>query len=158
MTGLVRQIDKEAEYANIENTDSLRNTLETLYFESSISVSTSGDNQNYYQASDGNYYHHIIDPTTLFPVATNLHALTVVTDLSAGDAEALSKAFFILNYEDGLVYYQSLQTLYPNNFIGVLWVYEIDQAPSSATHLINSEGFSLVHTDNLIEHSRLYRQ
>ncbi|CAN5203303.1 ACP S-malonyltransferase [soil metagenome] len=30
LTGLVRQIDKEALYANIENTDSLRNTLETL--------------------------------------------------------------------------------------------------------------------------------
>jgi [acyl-carrier-protein] S-malonyltransferase len=30
LTGLVRQIDKEAVYANIENTESLRNTLETL--------------------------------------------------------------------------------------------------------------------------------
>lgn len=30
LTGLVRQIRKEATYANIENTDSLRNTLETL--------------------------------------------------------------------------------------------------------------------------------
>lgn len=30
LTGLVRQIDKEAVYANIENTDSLRNTLESL--------------------------------------------------------------------------------------------------------------------------------
>jgi [acyl-carrier-protein] S-malonyltransferase len=30
LTGLVRQIDKDAGFANIENTDSLRNTLETL--------------------------------------------------------------------------------------------------------------------------------
>ncbi len=30
LSGLVRQIDKEAKYANIENTESLRNTLETL--------------------------------------------------------------------------------------------------------------------------------
>ncbi len=30
LSGLVRQIDKEAGYANIENTESLRNTLETL--------------------------------------------------------------------------------------------------------------------------------
>ena len=29
LSGLVRQIDKEAQYANIENTESLRNTLET---------------------------------------------------------------------------------------------------------------------------------
>jgi [acyl-carrier-protein] S-malonyltransferase len=30
LTGLVRQINRESTYANIENTDSLRNTLETL--------------------------------------------------------------------------------------------------------------------------------
>jgi [acyl-carrier-protein] S-malonyltransferase len=30
LTGLVRQIDREAVYSNIENTESLRNTLETL--------------------------------------------------------------------------------------------------------------------------------
>jgi len=30
LTGLVRQINKEVAYANIENTDGLRNTLETL--------------------------------------------------------------------------------------------------------------------------------
>ena len=30
LTGLVRQIDRNAVYTNIENTTSLRNTLETL--------------------------------------------------------------------------------------------------------------------------------
>ena len=30
LTGLVRQIDRESVYANIENTEGLRNTLETL--------------------------------------------------------------------------------------------------------------------------------
>jgi [acyl-carrier-protein] S-malonyltransferase len=29
LSGLIRQIDKEAEYANIEDTEGLRNTLET---------------------------------------------------------------------------------------------------------------------------------
>jgi [acyl-carrier-protein] S-malonyltransferase len=30
LTGLVRQMNREASFANIENTESLRNTLETL--------------------------------------------------------------------------------------------------------------------------------
>jgi [acyl-carrier-protein] S-malonyltransferase len=30
LTGLVRQINRDAVYANIENTEGLRNTLETL--------------------------------------------------------------------------------------------------------------------------------
>lgn len=133
------------------------NTVDTLYFPADISVSTSGDNQNYYIAEDGNTYHHIIDPSTLFPVVTDLHAVTVVTDLKAGDAEALSKAFFIMPYDEAMTYYADIQAKYPNNFIGVLWVYELDKAPANASNIINSEGFTLVHTDNLIEHSRLYR-
>lgn len=132
-------------------------TVDTLYFPSDISVSTSGDNQNYYVADDGKYYHHIIDPKTLFPVETSLHAVTVVTDLSAGDAEALSKAFFILSYDEAIAYYEQVQVLYPNNYFGVLWVYELNQAPLSAKNVIESLDFTLVHTDNLLEHSRLYR-
>ncbi len=133
------------------------NTIDTLYFPADISISTSGDNQNYYMAEDGNYYHHIIDPSTLYPVVTNLHAVTVVTDLKAGDAEALSKAFFILDYDRAMEYYAEIQAKYPNNYFGVLWVYEEGLAPANASNVIDSEGFSLVHTDNLIEHSRLYR-
>ncbi len=133
------------------------NTIDTLYFPADISISTSGDNQNYYVAEDGNYYHHIIDPVTLYPVVTNLHAVTVVTDLKAGDAEALSKAFFILDYDRAMEYYTEIQTKYPDNYFGVLWVYEEGLAPTNASNIIDSEGFSLVHTDNLVDHSRLYR-
>lgn len=133
------------------------NTIDTLYFPADISVSTSGDNQNYYVAEDGQYYHHIIDPSTLYPVVTNLHAVTVVTDLKAGDAEALSKAFFILDYDSAMEYYADIQAKYPDNYFGVLFVYEQGYAPSNANNVIDSEGFSLVHTDNLLEHSRLYR-
>lgn len=132
-------------------------TVDTLYFNGSVKVSTSGDNQNYYQAQDGNFYHHLIDPTTLFPVVTPLHAVTIITDLSAGDAEALSKAMFILPYEQADPYLKTLQAQYPNNFIGAVWVYESGQAPASAVHVIDSEGYSLVHSDNMVEHSRLYR-
>lgn len=131
-------------------------TLDTLYFPSDISISTSGDNQNYYIATDGQYYHHLIDPQTLFPVASYLHALTIATDLSAADAEALSKVLFILPFEEAHAYLLDLQIKYPVHFIGALWVFEAGKAPDS-NYVMDSEGFSLVHSANLVEHSRLYR-
>lgn len=132
------------------------NTLDTLYFTGSISVSTSGDNQNYYIAEDGLYYHHLIDPNTLYPVVSPLHAVTVVTSLSAGEAEALSKTLFILPYDQALQFLTDFQSKNPDVYLGALWVFEKGQEPQ-ATHVIESEGFMVVHTDNLIEHSRLYR-
>lgn len=133
------------------------NTIDTLYFKGSISVSTSGDNQNYYIAEDGQYYHHLIDPNTLFPVVSPLHAVTVVTSMSAGDAEALSKALFILPFDQATLFLDDFSQTHPDVFLGALWVFEKGQEPQ-ATHVIESEGYMLVHTDNLIEHSRLYRK
>lgn len=132
------------------------NSVDTLYFPGDIAVSTSGDNQNYYTAQDGNIYHHLIDPSTLFPVQSSLHAVTVTTTLSAGDAEALSKALFILPYEEASFYLSDLQTSFPNEFIGALWVFEMGQAPQGST-FIDSEGYRLVHSENLKDKSRLYR-
>lgn len=132
------------------------NSVDTLYFPGDIAVSTSGDNQNYYSAQDGNIYHHLIDPSTLFPVTSMLHSVTVTTSLSAGDAEALSKALFILPYEEAMTYLTQLQAENPDQFIGAVWVYELGQAPQG-THSIESEGFSLVHSENLKDKSRLYR-
>lgn len=131
-------------------------TLDTLYFPSSISISTSGDNQNYFIASDGQYYHHLIDPKTLFPTQSDLHAVTIATDLSAADAEALSKILFILPFTEAETYLTNLQNQYPDQFIGALWVFEEGKAPESL-YVKDSEGFSVIHSSNLIEHSRLYR-
>ncbi len=131
-------------------------SVDTLFFEGPIHISTSGDNQNYYIAEGGVVYHHLIDPNTLYPVVTNLHSVTIATSLSAGAAEALSKAMFILPYDDALALLTQLKTDHPNETIDAVWVYTLNQAPVNAIS-VESEGFSIVHSEDLKDQSRLYR-
>lgn len=131
-------------------------SVDTLFFAGSTHISTSGDNQNYYIADDGVTYHHLIDPNTLYPVVSNLHSVTIATSLSAGTAEALSKALFILPYDDALALLNQLKQENPNESIDAVWVYELGKAPTNATS-IDSEGFSIVHSSDIQAQSRLYR-
>lgn len=131
-------------------------SVDTLYFEGSIHISTSGDNQNYYIAEGDITYHHLIDPSTLYPVVTSLHSVTIATSLSAASAEALSKAMFILPYDEALELLNKLKAENPNDVIDAVWVYELDQAPSN-TESIGSAGFSVVHSKDIQGQSRLYR-
>ncbi|MHB8096093.1 MAG: FAD:protein FMN transferase [Erysipelotrichaceae bacterium] len=131
-------------------------SVDTLYFEGSIHISTSGDNQNYYIAEGDITYHHLIDPSTLYPVVTSLHSVTIATSLSAASAEALSKAMFILPYDDALELLNKLKAENPNEVIDAVWVYELDQAPSNSESK-GSAGFSVVHSKDIQDQSRLYR-
>ncbi len=78
--------------------------LDTAYV-AGLSVTTAGDYQRYYTV-DGKRYHHIIDPETLMP-ANHFKAVSVVTESSAV-ADFVDTVLFILPYEDGLAYIQSI--------------------------------------------------
>ena len=71
--------------------------LHTLYLTKG-SIVTSGDYQRAYMV-DGQLYHHIIDPHTLYP-GTLWRAVTVVCE-DSGLADALSTALFLLPQADG---------------------------------------------------------
>ena len=81
----------------VQDPDGGDNYLHTLYLHKGSMV-TSGDYQRAYLV-DGEIYHHIIDPDTLYP-GTLWRAVTVVCP-DSGLADALSTALFLLPMEAG---------------------------------------------------------
>lgn len=69
------------------------------------SLVTSGDYERYYTVN-GKNYHHIIDPNTLFP-ADYFHSVTIICK-DSGVADALSTSVFIMPFDEGLKYINSL--------------------------------------------------
>ena len=81
----------------VQDPDGGENYLHTLYLTKGSMV-TSGDYQRAYMV-DGELYHHIIDPDTLYP-GKLWRAVTVVCP-DSGLADALSTALFLLPVEEG---------------------------------------------------------
>ena len=81
----------------VQNPDGGENYLHTLYLPRGSMV-TSGDYQRAYLV-DGEVYHHIIDPDTLYP-GKLWRAVTVVCP-DSGLADALSTALFLLPRSEG---------------------------------------------------------
>ena len=81
----------------VQNPDGGDNYLHTLYLHKG-SIVTSGDYQRAYLV-DGELYHHIIDPDTLYP-GRLWRAVTVVCD-DSGLGDALSTALFLLPMDAG---------------------------------------------------------
>ena len=81
----------------VQNPDGGENYLHTLYLTKGSMV-TSGDYQRAYLV-DGEIYHHIIDPDTLYP-GNKWRAVTVVCP-DSGLAGALSTALFLLPQDAG---------------------------------------------------------
>jgi FAD:protein FMN transferase len=73
-----------------------------------ISVVTSGSYERYYEYN-GNRYHHIIDPITLYPPNYML-SVTIITRDSAL-ADVLSTTLFLMNIEDGIKYINNLDNV-----------------------------------------------
>ncbi|MBR7177910.1 MAG: FAD:protein FMN transferase [Oscillospiraceae bacterium] len=81
----------------VQNPDGGDDYLHTLYLHKG-SIVTSGDYQRAYMV-DGELYHHIIDPDTLYP-GRLWRAVTVVCD-DSGLGDALSTALFLLPMDAG---------------------------------------------------------
>ena len=81
-------------------------TLVAVVSVSDTSVVTSGIDERYFE-KDGNFYHHILDKTTGYPIVNELTAITIITPVST-DADALSTTCFSLGLEKGLDLLESL--------------------------------------------------
>lgn len=89
----------------IQNPNEKEEFLHTIFVEEG-SVVTSGDYQRAYQV-DGEMYHHIIDPDTLYP-GTYWRSVTVVCG-DSGIADALSTSLFLMSKEEGLQFLEQYQ-------------------------------------------------
>ena len=81
----------------VQDPDGGDSYLHTLYLTKGSMV-TSGDYQRAFLV-DGKFYHHIIDPDTLYP-SEYWRSVTIVCD-DSGLADALSTALFLLPLEEG---------------------------------------------------------
>jgi thiamine biosynthesis lipoprotein len=86
----------------IEDPREVGRVLAVVSCEGTLSVSTSGDYQVYFER-DGVRYHHILDPATGLP-ARGVRSLTVFGTISALDADILSTALFVMGPDRALAY------------------------------------------------------
>jgi thiamine biosynthesis lipoprotein len=114
--------------------------------EGSSSFVTSGDYQRYYIAEDGNQYHHIIDPSTLFP-ANHFHSVTVITK-DSGIADALSTTLFTVDYETGMEIVEEFKKNHPNETLDVIWTMN-KNIEINSDYVKEIDGFKVVYTKDL---------
>lgn len=123
---------------------SMTSALGVLSLNGNYSMVTSGDYQRFYKVN-GESYHHIIDPKTLYPSSYH-RAVTVVCENSA-IADALSTSLFTMSYEDGMKLIEKLKK--ENIQVSAIWVYDQNiQAPKDTeiTHLL---GYDVIITPDL---------
>lgn len=75
------------------------------------SMVSSGIYERYFYDTDGNFYHHILNPKTGYPCDTDLLQVTIISkDSATGDA--LSTSCFALGLEKGMELIHSLTDVY----------------------------------------------
>lgn len=89
------------------------NDIMDVLFISDMSLVTSGDYQRFF-TYEGIRYHHLIDPDTLMP-AHHMRSVTIITK-DSGYADLLSTAVFLMPFEEGYAFVQSLEG------VDALWV------------------------------------
>ncbi|MCH5268481.1 MAG: FAD:protein FMN transferase [Lachnospiraceae bacterium] len=72
-----------------------------------VSVVSSGIYERYFE-QDGNFYHHILNPMTGYPVENDLMAVTIISEKSV-DGDGLSTTCFGLGLEQGMELINSME-------------------------------------------------
>ncbi len=97
--------DGSAWNVGIKHYESSSSDLLYLLEIENLSLSTSGSYERFYTA-EGQAYHHIINPDTLFPGEYFL-SVSVICE-SAAEADAISTALFNMTLDDGIAFVENL--------------------------------------------------
>lgn len=98
------QSPQDGNFAHEETDENYEN--EAVLVADGESIVTSGDYQRFYKDVNGVRYHHLIDPDTMFP-AVHFRSVSIITE-DSGMADFLSSAVFLMTYEEGLKFVNSL--------------------------------------------------
>jgi len=100
--GEIRTRSKSKDWKIGINTPSItnfENDIELVISLNNLSIATSGNYRNFYIIDD-KFYHHEINPKTGFPISSNLGSVSIISDQSCLDADALSTMFYTIdNFE-----------------------------------------------------------
>ena len=100
--GEIRTKSKSKDWKIGINTPSItnfENDIELVISLNNLSIATSGNYRNFYIIDD-KLYHHEINPKTGFPISSNLGSVSIISDQSCLDADALSTMFYTIdNFE-----------------------------------------------------------
>ena len=133
--GNIRTIHAKADGSpwniGIQNPDGDSRTI-IVSVSGTSSFVTSGDYERFYVGEDGRKYHHIVDPSTMYP-ADRYRSVSIVTEDSSA-ADALSTTLFTLSIEDGRRVLQ-LYSEKSGKQADALWLMDPDKAPSDAKEL-----------------------
>ena len=97
--GEIRTKSKSKDWKIGINTPSIsnfENDIELVISLNNLSIATSGNYRNFYIIDD-KFYHHEINPKTGYPISSNLGSVSIISNQSCLDADALSTMFYIIN-------------------------------------------------------------
>lgn len=84
----------------VQDPDAVRGAVVGSIYLTNESIVTSGIYEQYFEY-EGEKYHHILDPSTGYPVNNSISGVSVFTKASV-DGDALSTSLFLLGLEDGM--------------------------------------------------------
>ena len=76
--------------------NNINNDIELIISLNNLSIATSGNYRNYYFVKD-NFFHHEINPNTGYPVLSNIGSVSVISNESCMDADALSTMLYVMD-------------------------------------------------------------
>lgn len=121
-------------------------SIVVVEYEGVGSFVTSGDYERNYIAEDEQYYHHIIDPSTLYP-ARYWHSVSVFTTNSTA-ADCITTTLFTLSYEDGLEFIKKYKETHPDETLEAVWICDTNQNINTS-HSFTKDDQYIIYTEGL---------